>query len=264
MKFTQKINYTIQRLKGKLFPFTFCSSRYSDTFLSEVSSRNHEMIVKIPKVIYCFWTGTNEMPPNRVRAVDKLLHMSKVPVQVITPETLPQYIKPEYPLHSTYPFLSLVHKSDYLRCYFMHHYGGGYSDIKTPRKSWLSTFAHFDKQVDQYLIGYPEIGSYAVAQLEGVLGEDLKKNFHIVLGNCAYISRAYSPFTFDWMTELHKRLDRYEQELQRFPGNVMGDNEGYPIPWTGILGDIFHPLCLKYHQNISYSTQIKPSFKNYR
>ena len=33
-------------------------------------------------------------------------------------------------LHSSYKYLSYTHRSDYLRCYFSHYYGGGYSDIK--------------------------------------------------------------------------------------------------------------------------------------
>lgn len=51
-------------------------------------------------------------------------------MKVINPALLPFFILKDAPLHPSYSFLSGVHRSDYLRCYLMHHYGGGYSDIK--------------------------------------------------------------------------------------------------------------------------------------
>jgi hypothetical protein len=59
-------------------------------------------------------------------------------------------------------------------------------------------------------------------------------------------------------------MDIFYPKLVAFPGNIMGDNDGYPIPWTEILGQIFHPLCLKYFEKIIYSNKIKPVLSNYR
>jgi len=54
-------------------------------------------------------------------------------------DDLSKYIL-EHPLHEAYEYLSETHKADYLRTYFMHFYGGGYSDIKRSSGSWLKAF----------------------------------------------------------------------------------------------------------------------------
>lgn len=64
---------------------------------------------------------------------------SGVEVKLITPKNLNNYLLPDFPLHPAYDYLSLVHKSDYLRCYFMHFHGGGYSDIKPNYKNWKNS-----------------------------------------------------------------------------------------------------------------------------
>ena len=84
------------------------------------------------------------------------------------------------------------------------------------------------------------------------------------MGNGAYIFRPQTPFTSEWYAELNRRLDFYAEDLKKFPGNIMGDNEGYPIPWTGILGTIFHPLCLKYSDKLMYDDMLRPNTKDYR
>lgn len=55
-------------------------------------------------------------------------------IVLITPNNLANYVKE--PLHEAFSYLSLTHKADYLRCYFMHYFGGGYTDIKAHFKSW--------------------------------------------------------------------------------------------------------------------------------
>ena len=84
------------------------------------------------KNIYVFGLE-NPMSKNRqdCKTIDKV---SQCNVILITPEKLNKYILNEHPLHPSYYYLSEVHKSDYLRTYFMRFYGGGYSDIKNNRK----------------------------------------------------------------------------------------------------------------------------------
>lgn len=80
--------------------------------------------------VFCFWTGDNDLPPARVEGLDAMRQMIGVPVELITPEKLPAWVVEGHPLHPMYSQLSYVHRSDYLRAYFMAHHGGGYSDIK--------------------------------------------------------------------------------------------------------------------------------------
>ncbi len=42
--------------------------------------------------------------------------------------------------HQAYAYLSEVNNADYLRTYFMRFYGGGYTDVKMHRGSWVSSF----------------------------------------------------------------------------------------------------------------------------
>lgn len=215
--------------------------------------------------IYCFWTGHNEITPNRKTALESLKQNSGVEIVLVTPKNLSEYIVPGFPLHKTYDFLSLVHKSDYLRCYFMHHHGGGYMDVKHCRHSWVEAFRVFNSSPLKSILGYREVGKRGVAQCQdAVIQSELDKFWHLLVGNSAYICRPYTAFTTDWFHELNQRLDVHFNELIKHPGNIYGDNEGYPVKWTEILGQIFHPLCLKYNNDILFYDKICPVFKNYR
>ncbi len=51
---------------------------------------------------------------------------------------------------------------------------------------------------------------------------------------------------------------RFAPRLAEHPGDARGDNPGYPIRWTGILGDIFQPLGLKYADRLIIDERIRP------
>lgn len=263
MNLYKSILHKCRVLYQKVIPYSFKKGKYPNCFLEFDSKLSYES-QKIDKTIYCFWTGNNPMTNNRLNAIESLRKKSGVPIKLITPTNLNTYILKEYPLHRAYSLLSLVHKSDYLRCYFMHHYGGGYCDVKQISNSWLSAFKSIENHAEKWVLGYSELNKHSVAQIEGKIGKDLKTYFKSVIGNCAYICRSKTKFTDEWYKELHNRLDNYYEELKKYPGNIMGDNKGYPIPWTNILGDIFHPLCLKYSNKIMHDDSVKPVFKNYR
>ncbi len=251
------------RILRSLIKYRYEALRYNDTFLSFDSRSPSCMESKAEEVVYCFWTGTNAMSDNRLKSIGILKSKLNVRFELITPDNLDSFIIEGFPLHKAFPYLSAVHKSDYLRCYFMHHYGGGYTDLKPARFSWASLFKKINS-CDKWMLGYGEIGKKGTANVPGLLGKDLKKYWYVLLGNCSYICKPGSPFTSEWYAELHRRLDAYFDDLKNNPGNIMGDNEGYPIPWTNILGDIFHPLCLKYHGNFIYCDKIRPLLKHYR
>lgn len=251
-------------LYQRIIGYHYHANRYPESFLRYTHIPNKETHSIPKRRIFCFWTGTNPMNKNRKKAILSLQEKSDVEVIVITPSNLDEYILPNYPLHKAFNNLSLVHRSDYLRCYFMHHYGGGYSDVKECTKSWKKAFDKLEARKDAYILGYTELSKRTVAKLPNKLGADLRKFYSYIIGNCAYICVPYTPFTYEWYYELHNRMDNYAEELAKNKGNIMGDNDGYPIPWTGILGDIYHPLCLKYNKNIIHDNTICPSFSDYR
>lgn len=263
------IKENLQKARYRCLPYRFNSSRFASTFLSYNSDidDNASCSKPVEKVIYCFWTGTNEMSENREQCFESICKNVGVPVKLITPENLSDYILPEHPLHHAFPYLSFVHKADYLRCYFMHFYGGGYCDIKAINGSWLDCFEKLNNS-DKYIIGYPELNEECSAYVdieEPVIKKDVKKCWPLLIGNGAYICRPHTKFTDEWFTEQNKRLDFFFEELKKHPAtDPMGQENEYPIPWQHILGAIFHPLCLKYHNKIIQDKRIMPSFTNYR
>lgn len=216
--------------------------------------------IELSDLVFSFWTGNNELSKNRKKGLSSLKKKIKLQHVLITPENLQDYILPEAPLHKAYHLLSLVHKSDYLRCYFMHYYGGGFADIKTFYFPWTTAFNKL-KQSNKYIVGYQEVNEDSVATVEDTkLQCELRFHFPLLIGNGAYICRPGTPFTSEWITELDKVLEHYYPSLQKSVNN----GAEYPIPYTALLGNIFHPLCLKYHDKILIDDDLKPSFANYK
>ena len=171
-------------------PYQYKEERYQNSFLKNsclIEDREllHE---KVDKVIYIFWTGNNEITPNRLKGIESLKKNSGVRVQLITPNNLNDYIVKDDPLPEAYNYLSLVHKADYLRTYFMYHYGGGYADIKLYKHSWIEAFEQLENS-DAYAIGYKEVGWWGAANQtvkEKSLKNDLAIYWRYLIGNCAY------------------------------------------------------------------------------
>jgi hypothetical protein len=152
----------------------------------------------------------------------------------------------------------------------MHHYGGGYSDIKQITSSWTNAFSDLDDNT--YINGYPEVSPFAVANVKGPLYLELQKNYKKLVGCGSFICNPYSPFTTDWINILNCKLDSLYTILKQNPAvhprevpNMLinGTPSKYPILWTELLGNIFHPLCLKYQQHIKQT--VPPCiFKDYQ
>lgn len=246
-------------------PYHFESSRYHNSFLMNSSySEDVSTTQKVSRVIYVFWTGDNEMSANRKRCFEQMQAMAGVPVVLISPNNLKDYILPDHPLHPAYEYLSYVHRSDYLRCYFMNFYGGGYSDIKEMQCSWKPMFDKLDAS-DAYLIGYKEneIDHVAIwGQEDQNLKQDLYTYWRLLRGNGGYICRSYTKFTDEWFAEVNKRLDDFLPLLKEHPSQIdpyTNTGTGYPITWTEICGSVFHPLCLKYSERLLCGNKMRPS-----
>lgn len=209
------------------------------------------------KHIFCFWTGDNKMPPNRVEALNTL---SKTGLEVIfiTKDNIDEWVVKDERLHHSYQNLSAVHRADYLRVYFMHHYGGGYCDIKNNQTSWLKSYDEL-YQGNSLAIGYPEIGWRGVAMVGGFEYLKLILNSNKLIGNCAYIFKPKTKFTTEWYERTNSQLDLVSVALEQNPAShpedfygrkVDGKKSKYPLRWSQLLGDIFHPLCYKYRNEI--------------
>ena len=215
----------------------------------------------LSKVLYCFWTGNNPMSDERRNCLNTLQN-SGLEVKIITTENLSLFVLPTAPLHQGFPFLSETHKADYLRTYFMHFYGGGYTDIKNTTRSWLSAWAELNNDPSKYANGYTELGPDKVAVVPNArMNRIIHKNWFHLIGNCNYIMKPQTPFTFDWYTQMMKVMDKKLPLLRRYPARhpqeAGSQDYNYPISWTELLGDFFHPLCYKYRRQILHTC---PSF----
>lgn len=251
-------------------PYHYDPKRYEGTFLTCDADYPYDdsQMGPLDRVIYIFWTGDNEITPNRLRGIQTLEKVSQVKVQLITPKNLPEYIVADDPLPKAYQYLSFVHRADFLRAYFMYHYGGGYADIKDYFHSWIPAFEKLDSSNNAYVLGYPEVG-FEGAAFQEITNEELIKDIQnywcLLIGNGAYICRPHSRFTAEWYSESRRRLISLSQALSKHPAqDPRGNNPDYPIRWSYMLGAIFHPLCLKYNDHLLKDKALMPSFENYR
>ena len=190
----------------------------------------------------------------------------------ITRATLAKWIDPRVPIHPLFFKLSAVHQSDYLRCYLLHVHGGGYSDLKWTSRSWVPFFEAVEKS-SCLGAGYTEIGPHGVAPVGGRLEKILRKDYAKLIGCGAMIFKPRTEFTERWFLKLTATIDRKASELSRNPAQSPRDRPGvryatgelsrYPIRWTELMGNIFHPLIHIYQHRILH-LDMAPSFENYK
>ena len=196
--------------------------------------------------IYCFWTGNNEMTQNRKNCLQQLVNTSKCKVILVTPHNLHEYILPDVPLHEAYQYLSQTHKADYLRTYFMHFHGGGYSDIKKTTGSWEKSFEDL-RQSNCWICGYPEVPN-------GVGYAPHADKWRELIGNGAYICKPKTPLTTEWYNDMIALLDKKLPELKlnpaKHPRDHKSEHSKYPIGWIEMLGEIFHRVAYKYKEYV--------------
>jgi hypothetical protein len=227
-----------------------------------------DTIDSIPKVIYVFWTGDNEMSINRKKCLHQLITNTRMPVKLIKSDNVFNYELKEHPYHKAFPYLSETHKADYLRTYFMHFYGGGYSDIKETTGSWIQSFKLINDTDDKWIIGYRELSGWSANRyIRNTHTHELNDNNPLV-GNGCYICKSKTPITYEWYTLMTNVLDEKFDMLKLFPATFPQDkaeisNGKYPIYWEEMLGEIFHKVCFKYKNKLLHSLPIC-KLTNYR
>lgn len=224
------------------------------------------------RIIFSGWMGPNEMTEPRERALLSMVRNSGCPQMHLTVDTLASWIDPQFPLHPLFNHLSAVHKCDYLRCYTMHVHGGGYADVKPTTKNWHPFFDQLERSAC-YGIGYTEVDPMGVARVGGELEEEMRAHYTSLIGLCAMIFRPRTEFTALWYQTLMQLIDSNADQLARHPARHPQDRLGaqftdgsvseYPFVWTGVGGDLFHPLVYRFKDQIGHA-DMAPSFQNYR
>ena len=211
-------------------------------------------------VIFCFWTGTTPMSENRKRCFMAMSRVSECNVVLVTPSNLQEYVVDGHPIHKSYDFLSETQKSDYLRCYFMKHHGGGYCDIKNPTASWKQAFRDISSDPTKWINGYPEV------MHNGVAYEPLVGQAKLLIGNGAYISKPNNPIIDEVYSDMNSFLDSKYPELLRNPAIHPRDSKekrpAYPIEWNEVHNRRFHRVVYKHLGNLLRTVPM-PDCKNY-
>lgn len=226
-------------------------------------------------MIWCFWTGNNPMSPARRQSLDILRACSQCEVTLVDKNNLNSFVKKDFPLHKAYELLSDTHRSDYLRSYFMLHYGGGYSDIKPFTFSWTKYFDELDNS-DKMFTGFPVLSSDHIPQSAG---KEAKENYNNLISITNFIFKPNTKFAEDWVNLTNNKLDSIYNKLLATNGNyhpraITGgvfqkddfDHKEYPIDyplsWSELLGDIMLPLQVKYIGSFLNSMPVQLFQKN--
>lgn len=241
--------------------WTYRPQRYTGTFLERDAEQLGES--RLPEQVFALWTGRNPLTPNRAHNLAKLRDSLEVPLVLVTPDNLTDWLVPGHPLHPAYERLSLVHRSDYLRGYLMHHHGGGYVDIKAPVGSWRPVFDEMSEDPQAWVTGYRTIHAYWIGKLRGRLGRHILVRHRMMFGKGAFLMRSHTSLTAEWLMEMERRLDDASSALAGSEGGVYGE-EGYPLSWTDLLGRVLDPLTLKHHPHVRYDERLVLDFTDYR
>lgn len=242
--------------------YTYRPSRYADTFLA------HEVVPtepsEFPARAFVIWAGDNDLTPNRQANLKLIKERIGLPVELVTAATLDQWIVPGHPLPEAYEHLSLIHRSDYLRGYLMHHHGGAYIDVKQPLESWRPSYDRMAADPQAWVMSYPTSQANWIGKLPGRLGLDILIRYRLMFGKSGFMMRSHTPLTVAWMAEMDAVLARKSDLLAQHPGGVFGDDGDYPISWTDLLGRVLDPLTLKYLDHVRYDERMLLRFEDYR
>jgi hypothetical protein len=194
-----------------------------------------------------FWFGKG-MSPNRKFHYDRLREQCGCNFLLITDENIYKYIHPNVTLHPAFEYLSETHKSDYLRTYMMHLYGGGYCDIKMTTGDWNSHFDTLLTSPDKWICGYPE------EHPDHIACDSVRDKWRSLIGVISFICKPNTPLTDKWYNEMINLLDSKLPYLKENPATYPQDRSetgsNYPLAWNEMLGRIFHCICAEYIDHI--------------
>jgi hypothetical protein len=248
--------------KQRWRPYSYDGARYAGTFLAEDVAPTGSS--QLPAHVFVVWAGSNPMSANRTRNLAVIEERIGLPVHLVTPDSLPEWLVAGHPLPAAYEHLSFVHRSDYLRGYLMHHHGGAYVDVKEPYGSWLPSHERMAADPDAWATSYQTTHADWIGKLPGRMGSEILVNYRLMFGKSGFMMRSHTPLTAAWMARMHAVLDERGADLAAHPGGVYGDDAAYPMSWTDLLGRVLDPLTLKHLGHVRYDDRMLLRFEDYR
>lgn len=241
-------------------PYVYREDDFASLALGPIPDPGPARRDPVDRVIYTFWTGDNPITPNRARSLDQLRRLNEpegIDVLLITPSNLGEYLAPEVPLSDLYDRLHVVHRADYLRAYFLHVHGGGYADIKCPVTHWRGAFDRMDASTAWMMSDFEPSRFFSPAFADRRLERLLQRTSPTHLHQIAFIARKATPLSTQWWEMVQAKLEAHREQLTRHPGVGRDGGENYPLPWTGILGQIIDPLAVKYADHVIHDRSME-------
>jgi hypothetical protein len=210
------------------------------------------------------WTGDNPMPAYLQSCIDtfRVRAARHFCVRVVHPADLATLLGDQCsadgscdrgnddghsspgPLHPAYEYLSLVHRSDYLRCELLHQYGGLYCDVDTiccgDLSGPLAELAGSDGSTPNSHDGRRHVPP-CCAVLPGA------SMLHETGMNAGLFRRA-STLTDCWREAMLSRLDSRLSALKEFRAQNDDPKED-ALEWNELLRDLIVPLCATLEAN---------------
>lgn len=203
------------------------------------------------------------MSIRRFEAFKSLVSNIEVPVILLTYKNYKYFEKKDHPIHKSFEYLSAVHKSDYLRAYMLHYYGGAYHDVKWRVEGWKNEWEkdNWTKNENIWIYGRKEKYEGAIGYPPGM--KDIQKEYNKLVTMGWVICRKNTKYTQELLHKIEDILDQKYPELIKFPGYKSSgyyasnpfspaEENNYPLRWLEIMGEIFHPLMLKYSDKIKF------------
>lgn len=234
----------------------------------------------VPFVVWAFWAG-KDMEGNRKLSFETLRNNIGVPVFLVRPENWRALELKVAPFHPALKYLSVVHQSDYIRIYLMHHYGGAWHDVKATEVNISACWDTF-KNPQIFMVGKPEVanGPAAVFNEEGKWMPDYYRE---LISVTSWIAKKQTPLSKNLFDAVNTLLDHHFETLKKHPARhpreralkgkkplsrfierlsnrISGRSSNYPLPWT-VFGNLFHPINLKYKDHIDRNLP-KDAIKN--
>eukprot|EP00122_Pirum_gemmata_P000937 Pgem_evm1s840 len=237
---------------------------------------------QLQKMMFIFWFGEETWSSARDEAFHSLSNL-EMPIIFIKSDIVQNFEMkpPAFRIHKDLDKLSGIHQGDYLRCYFMRFFGGGYGDIKYNSVSWKNEYNKFQADDDAWLLGVkePTLGGVACHDINLVNASKIcndmsperiteEQNFENkccsyvkqnkdlmskLVTNCYYIMRPNTPLAIEWLTLANEALAVKMDRVIKYPPStgrcclqIVTSMESYPIRWAELHGEIFHPMQMKY------------------
>jgi hypothetical protein len=246
-----------------------CSEFNQKKYIQQYEKKNFdniEFINGVPKVVFVCWFGgykvdNQKMSKYRFEAFKSLTENIGVPVILISSNNYSSFIKKTHPIHKSFELLSGNHKSDYIRAYFLHYYGGGYHDIKHREESWHDCWDNWLFDDNIWIFGRRENNRRAIGYPPNNV--HIRNHYDKLVTMGWVICKPNTKYTSNLLNKIEDVLDKKYDELVAHPGyNSAGyynenpfqiaEENNYPLRWLEIMGEISHPLMLKFTENIKY------------